>query len=127
MKETDLMIGDWVYDTMRQENKKVTRMDFERNPMNGVYYAETLLPIPLTSDILVKNGFQKLNDKTFLLKNQIEIEVGPKFSEVSARYEDYDRDFNSYNNCYIEIAIIHYVHQLQHLLRLMGVQNEIEL
>lgn len=127
----DLMVGDWVY--IHEPECKGHRIDYinetdeEVGADGELYSINDIRPIPLTESILVKNGFQKLNDKTFLLKNQIEIEVGPKFSEVSARYEDYDRDYNSYNNRYIEIAIIHYVHQLQHLLRLVGVQKEIEL
>ena len=137
MEVCNLMIGDLVQfdeDTCVIEELRVdgtavlVAMNTDLTSVDGDQVdVEELYPIPLTEDILVKNGFQKLNDKTFLLKNQIEIEVGPKFSEVSARYEDYDRDYNSYSNRYIEIAIIHYVHELQHLLRLMGVEKEIEL
>ncbi len=122
MKVTNLMVGDWVICNHYQD-KPFTKQFGVGDFAKGEY--EFCEPIPLTEEILVKNGFEKLNDETFLLKNQIEIEVGPKFSEVSARYEDYDRDYNSYNNNYIEIAIIHYVHQLQHLLRLCGIEKEI--
>lgn len=137
MDYKDLMIGDWVY-VVRGYDKHLTIEKVkgviadENEPYSiTIFTGETvslndIKPIPLTEEILVKNGLQKLNDKTFLLKNQIEIEVGPKFSEVFARYEDYDKDYNSYNNSYIEIAIIHYVHELQHLLRLMSIEKEIE-
>lgn len=134
----DLMIGDFVY-VARGYDKHLTIEEVkgiiadkdEPYPVT-ISTGETVSlndiePIKLTKEILVKNGFQKLNDKTFLLKDQIEIEVRTKFSEVSARYEDYDRDYNSYNNRYIEIAIIQYVHQLQHLLRLAGIDKDIEL
>lgn len=131
MKTSELMIGDLLY--LNRRPVRVDAIGFngsisysEKGGFGGISI-DKLSPIPITKEILVKNGFQKLNDKTFLLKNQIEIEVGTKFSEVSARYEDYDRDYNSYNNRYIEIAIIHYVHELQHLLRLWGASKEIEL
>lgn len=115
------MPGDWVYDS--GEPAKLTK-----GRLAMLLFLDDdskLSPIPLTEELLAKNGLQKLNDKTFLLKDQIEIEVHPTFSEVCARYEEYDRDYNSYNNRYIEIAIIHYVHELQHLLRLCGVDKEI--
>ncbi len=126
MKATDLMIGDWVYDTMRQENKKVTRMDFERNPMNGVYYAETLLPIPITSDILEKNGFEKChNDEApveecyfFRLFNK---QCGWLDIDAYGLEEEFGAEFT-----YCDINI-NYVHQLQHLLRLAGIPKEIVL
>ncbi len=131
MKITDLMLGDLVYihepECKGHRIDSIDELDGQVGADGEVYDECDIRPIPLTEEILAKNGFQKLNDKTFLLKNQIEIEVGPKFSEVSARYEEYDRDYNSYNNCYIEIAIIHYVHELQHLLRLWGASKEIEL
>lgn len=127
----ELMIGDLLY--LNRRPVRVDAIGFngsisysEKGGFGGID-VDKLSPIPITKEILVKNGFQKLNDKTFLLKNQIEIEVGPKFSEVYARYEDYDRDYNSYNDCYIEIAIIHYVHELQHLLRLCDIEMEITL
>lgn len=125
------MIGDLVYihepECKGHRIDSIDELDGQVGADGEVYDECDIRPIPLTEEILVKNGFQKLNDKTFLLKNQIEIEVGPKFSEVYARYEVYDRDYNSYNDCYIEIAIIHYVHELQHLLRLIGVEKEIVL
>lgn len=131
MKTSELMIGDLLY--LNGRPVRVDAIGFngsisysEKGGFGGIGI-DKLSPIPITKEILVKNGLQKLNDKTFLIKNQIEIEVGTKFSEVSARYEDYDRDYNSYNNRYIEIAIIHYVHELQHLLRLIGVEKELKL
>jgi hypothetical protein len=110
MKGDEIMVGDWVYDTMRQENKKVTRMDFERNPMNGVYYAETLKPIPLTEYILAKNGFRysmSHDDWTNINCNFFLHEGG-----------------NGYRVQNTDIKL-DYVHQLQHLLRLCGVEKEL--
>lgn len=131
MNAKEVMIGDLLY--LNRRPVRVDAIGFngsisysEKGGFGGIG-VDKLSPIPITEEILVKNGLQKLNDKTFLIKNQIEIEVGTKFSEVSARYEDYDRDYNSYNNRYVEIAIIHYVHELQHLLRLCGIEKEVKL
>lgn len=136
MKTEELMIGDWVLveeptETINAQILAVHKhgITYETNysgiRATNIMSSDYIHPIFLTEEILVKNGFQKLNDKTFLLKDQIEIEVHSTFSEVYARYEDYDRDYNSYNDCYIEIAIIHYVHELQHLLRLIGIEKEL--
>ena len=126
MKATDLMIGDWVYDTMRQENKKVTRMDFERNPMNGVYYAETLLPIPITSDILEKNGFEKCHNDEAPVEECYFYRLFAKpcgWFDIDAfgLEEELGAEF-----VYNDVAL-NYVHQLQHLLRLVGIKKEVQL
>lgn len=89
-------------------------MDFERNPMNGVYYAETLLPIPLTSDILVKNGFDNqmpYNDYAF---GEISLYEGGNGYIVNG--------FVGLGGLNVHID---YVHQLQHLLRLCGIEKEL--
>ena len=71
-------------------------------------------PIKLTEEVLMKNGFGKINNQYFF--GQVEIKELRDCWVVTINKEDADVDIN-----------IHYVHQLQHLLRLVGVQKEIEL
>lgn len=71
-------------------------------------------PIPLTEEILVKNGFGKVYNQYFF--GQVEIEELRDCWFVTIIKEDADIDIN-----------IHYVHTLQHLLRLCGIEKEIEL
>ena len=78
-------------------------------------------PIPLTEDILVKNGFDK------------------KYFDYDFSYDLYEDDNVSFVRLYdhgegvffTETSggdiVITYVHQLQHLLRLCGIEKEIEL
>ena len=152
MKASDICVGDWlniytfpndnpkqddlfpakvsavsIFDPFKEPDDVVVELVIERTKGIASRPLDTCLPIELTEDILVKNGFKQCNDGEFLLKNQVIIEVGPTFSEVSAVYLDYDEDYNKYDRRYIEIAIINYVHQLQHLLRLCGIEKEITL
>lgn len=70
---------------------------------------DTCLPIELTEEILAKNGWRK---QTMLYKNEWYGDIG-LFEENG---EFYYMDLN-----------IEYVHQLQHLLRLRGIEKEIEI
>ena len=120
------MIGDWfkavdynspfritaIYDDVVQ-----TQANYQ-SEIDGNWYSEAeikyLIPIPLTEDILVNNGFGKVNNQYFF--GQVEIKELRDCWVVIINKEDADVDIN-----------IHYVHQLQHLLRLVGVDKEIEL
>lgn len=113
----DLMVGDWVsycgfYNKVIYIGQKVSMYDgkgteFTTDP-------EHIRPIPLTSDILVKNGFGKVNNQYFF--GQVEIKELRNCWVVIINKENADIDIN-----------IHYVHQLQHLLRLAGIDKDIEL
>lgn len=112
MKVTDLMVGDWVICNHYQDKpftKQFGAVDFAK----GEY--EFCEPIPLTEDILVKNGFQ-LENKT---------EDGCLAYRLDHFHLFYYPDFNT--GLYNYNIVISTVHQLQHLLRLVGVQKEIEL
>ena len=70
-------------------------------------------PIPLTEEILVKNGFEKFAE-----------------SQTCFDYTDNDIHLEYWigDGCFrYYTAEIHYVNQLQHLLRLVGTDKEIEL
>ena len=133
----DLMVGDWfksvdynspfritaIYDDVVQ-----TQADYQ-SEIDGNWYSEAeikdLVPIKLTDEILVKNGFTYEED-TFLpdtgywsLSNEDGLlyftinAFGVKGSgEVAFGYQD---------------IALKYVHQLQNLLVIAGVEKEIEL
>ena len=73
-----------------------------------------ILPIPLTAEILEKNGWKKLYEK-FFEKNVNNIRLTIEFSEYI--YVAINRIF---------IKEIHYVHELQHLLFGLGINSEME-
>lgn len=119
------MVGDWVYVVRGYDKhhtiekiKGVIADEDEPYPVT-ISTGETvslndIKPIPLTEDILVKNGFriQVTDDNSRWLWV-----TDNSWLAYSERH----------NYWYYEDMKITYVHQLQHLLRTMGVQKEIEL
>jgi hypothetical protein len=142
----DLMVGDWfksvdynspfritaIYDDVVQ-----TQADYQ-SEIDGNWYSEVeikdLVPIKLTEEILVKNGFEyaynevsKMQNKQLLVDN-----IGGHYIEIRldkrnmAVWYDYDEDGDGvYSDVLIDLP--YYVHKLQHLLRLCGIEKEIEL
>lgn len=123
MKASEICIGDWfkaidynspfritaIYDDVVQ-----TQANYQ-SEIDGNWYSEAeikdLVPIELTEEILVKNGFKK-------------------FAEGQANFDYTDNDIHlEYwigDGCFrYYTAEIRYVHQLQHLLRLCGVEKEL--
>ena len=126
MKAEDLMIGDWI--TIRPLNVK-TKVAAIKELENGVYVAtrnvpeyllfnkENFEPIPLTPEILEKNGFNckfsiyaigvtNMNEPLYWSQRKLLIDIG-----VRARY----------------ICKCIFVHELQHALKLCGIEKEIVL
>jgi len=114
----DLMINDFVY-VIRGYDKHLTIEKIkgviadkdEPYPVT-IFTGETvslndIKPIPLTEDILVKNGWSK---KIMLYKNEWYGDIG-LFEEHGEFY-------------YMDLKI-EYAHQLQHLLRLCGIEKEL--
>ena len=144
MKASELMIGDWVECTYWTPSKQLKVAEIRRimdeEIKIGVYCDDLVLifrqsevkPIPLTQEILKKNGF--IYDDNWHISW---IEVGNYRIDVSF---DYDGKVN-----YIEITEqgkgfsipsereilylthIKYVHELQHALKLCKIEKEIEL
>ena len=119
----DLMIGDWVY-VARGYDKHLTIEKIkgviadkdEPYPVT-IFTGETvslndIKPILLTEDILVKNGWRK---------EPISIDGDYANWHGEIPISQAEDEFN-----YADIEL-RYAHQLQHLLRLCGVEKEIEL
>lgn len=132
-----LMIGDWVlYDEeyyrvseLCYNDKVITLIQENKYSTTEAFASENLVtPIPLTEEILKKNGFEKSN-------NVSDTQPYDKDEEGNMHY--------SYNNkfwgwfqpngalCIPANALgfleFKYVHELQHVLRLCKIDKEIEL
>lgn len=94
----------------------------------------TCLPIKLTEYILVKNGFEhtynevsKMQNKQLLVANigghYIEVRLDKKNVAIWYDYDENESGF--YSDVFLDLPKT--VHQLQHLLRLCGIDKEIEL
>lgn len=127
MKATELMIGDLI-----QYNGEILRLyEFSRkygyfgdgHPLNGILISE-IEPIPLTPEILEKNttesnknifgGMNYALDADYFIENR-----GHRFclSRLMAGHK--------YSTFWV--CDIHYVHQLQHALKLCNINLEIKL
>lgn len=134
MKASEICIGDWfkaidynspfritaIYDDVVQ-----TQADYQ-SEIDGNWYSEVeikdLVPIELTEEILVKNGFE------------YERNIGYIFDDYDGNvviYDDYNNRLKilqnhdvSFNREFFSKVCVHY---LQHALRLCEIRKEIEL
>lgn len=129
MDITELMIDDWVkpFGSHKGVYAKVTSIGSDvielittgGNPHHAI--ENTIEPILLTNEILEKNGFKQTDIKewtysdSFLIIN-IEWDVFPE--NVVCRIETAIHSIN---------IVINYVHELQHALKLCGINKTIEL
>ena len=86
--------------------------------------SDDIRPIPLTPEILEKNGFTKLEDESGKQRYRWEYADG---IHISIDFTDTDPWVHVSNRCYFAVPYCEYVHQLQHALRLCGIEKEIEL
>lgn len=144
MNTKDLMIGDWV-ETNPSDCKLVCGIESNIAMVSeiglstsdgayvslagfkGRYYNDELEPIPLTEEILEKNGFTSVEDpynhrKYFLLgKNEYNCNVYWDGLAILLVEEDYEP------HTYAYICHAEYVHELQHVLKLCKIEKEIVL
>jgi len=115
MEANKLMIGDWVFDG--DEVARVTSLTCDGIIETTLRLSniENVTPIPLTAEILEKNGW-KYNDMPFVQGWE---QYGILLYAGGSGYRI---------NCGTNIAlIIDSVHELQHALRLCGIDKEIVL
>jgi len=132
MKATDLMVGDFVnvndlplrVGAIRQDELGFFDNDYK------IYWCsddefDRIDPIPLTEDILVKNGFSEIHHPgTGATDEYSEWFLGGiKITEWLEDWKDHHFSTGG-DDCSISF---NYVHQLQHLLRLCGIEKEIEI
>ena len=129
MDANELMIGDYVINTDFDKNKvervetvETTRLwlSDERTYTPIVY----IKPIELTMEILVKNGFKKKSDyKCTLYEDYYELYAW-EFNDGMWQISGHSSEFAGIPDQQVDVC---YVHELQHALRLFGIDKEIEL
>ena len=123
----DLMVGDWVRIKITQHNTKVTNID-----ANSVYTEaafpiryDEIEPISLTPDILEKNGIKWLSTepsgrRTYCCNKPV----------IHCTYFPNSGWLVCVGACgsnkvrFVEISKVQHVHQLQHALRLYGIDDK---
>ena len=123
MKIQELSVGDWVmyipkgrYARVEIVSKK-GNLNLESKGFAAAASLKYIKPIPLTPEILKMNGWREdKTDPNFFATDEVYIynhegvwRLRPKSPEL------------------LIVVDILYVHELQHALRLLGVENEIEL
>lgn len=126
MKANELMVGDWVYDPEPDADGYIYKFIIEPEDFTNKTFLDSISPIPITLEILKKNGFEEIyydgyHYGLFSYKNNEEkcdIELDPENGCFECYFDD---DINSLN------IKIKYVHELQHILRMCGIDKEIVL
>lgn len=118
LQAKDLMIGDWVYNKNTNRNIQVYPTMFSqmfRQHPDATTEDYNIFPIPLTGEILEKNGWIKEWGLEWNNDDAIDLQ---------AEWED-DRFWWFLGDT--PVVAINYVHELQHALKLRGIEKEIEL
>lgn len=124
----ELMLGNWVYKSERSQfpmqvvniDKDMIYLDFEDN--HGDVFdgrMDDICPIPLTEEVFWKNGFEYLSGVYYLKQCTL-----PEF------YKDVDGNFyvSVDLGCYkLSEHPIEYVHQLQNILTIAGIEIEFKI
>lgn len=125
MKATELMVGNLV-----MLGDKIIRIDAIHKRKVGYHvrfdklnfvFVDRVSGIPLTPEILEKNGFVEEEDGLFLLKSKDWV-VGLDYFEK----KQWTIGIANFPNKLDEL-VINYVHELQNALTLCEIENEIEL
>ena len=138
MKANELMIGDWV---MHNDAHKKVMVIWYKNNVSldnpfvdwGSIYSdkfpiEEVLPIPLTPEILEKNGFKGDGYAIFTIDESSWLEYYYHEHRLRKWWSGVDEWQNHANVKDITFQChCYYVHELQHALRLCGIEKEIEL
>lgn len=147
MKENEVMIGDWFrfrYTIDGKEIVRTFRISRIEDELGDYYvwgegfgrmcYPKRLEPIPITPEILEKNGFAKENEDElkityyFLARpytTQVTIYKEP-ICGVSILFKVWGRVPSSDGGVNdIHLCSVKYVHEMQHALRLCGIEKEI--
>lgn len=146
MKANELMIGDWVRidepDKYAGATGQIQSLMYYREDDSAYFNvfiqgkfgyvsrdvrSDDIRPIHLTADILEKNGFENIGDDTYQLEEKpcwfwvdfFRHTYGCEYDTSTYEYEDDEHRLKLYG--------IPSVHELQHALRLCGIEKEIEL
>lgn len=137
-KVLDLMIGDWVMiNPISYYQVEQIRMEFGelRIYLKGteVFATENeIMPIPLTPEILEKNGFVA-NKHVYpypyyeYINEEHKLKVGFTFPQGNRTSYKEPWVYIDSEHAFVEHLPCVFVHQLQHALRLCGIEKTIEL
>lgn len=137
MKASELMVGDWVYaidDNGEKHPCRANSLEYDYTNKRGDfcvdfygtgYEAEwpditfNVEPIPITPEILEKNGFERdFEDGSLIWVDEQDVTEIVWVGTILTIHGE---------NGHLELDTCMYVHELQHALRLCGIDKEIDL
>ena len=139
MNVSDLMIDDWIcldgdvdYSAPIQVQQIICREHGHQVVADyDVFDCEDVHPIPLNQEILVKNGFEfqrhefkTTNDDYWISDDKRIIFRGEHMTNSFNKWSVHVDTKDMRTMAYLEIT---YVHELQHLMRLCGIEKEIKI
>ena len=150
MKAEELMVGDWVYAIDINGEKhpcRANNLEYDYTNKRGDFCVDfygtgyevewpditfNVEPIPITPEILEKNGFEKLDFSHFQIGNRrLVLDADGRWDgPLSWNWVVTEMDTNAKGQLVVldyYVATINYVHELQHALRLCGIEKEIVL
>ena len=141
IKKEELMIGDYVHNKRTKDIVWVFEIDGDRNVINNEpdgYCSEKNIdiddiePVPLTPEILEKNGFENITQRLESIEQYIHlyelsdnIVLGELPIGFNVCIEKYNGDWDIYEHHIV--FTIRYTHELQHTLKLCGIEKTFEL
>ena len=124
MKATDLMIGDWVCfdgDENHECPVQIDGISKEEAGVDGDWF-DIWEPIPLTPEILEKNVTHCIEREYMNF-----FPIGNKDAATIIVYKRKSKQFVLLDKSLTEVCEIKYVHELQHALKLCGIEKEVVL
>ena len=123
LKISDLSVGDWV---------RFRGLDYQVKGIDGTFERVTLIgnkeqrdesiyalhPIPISAEILEKNGWESSSSYWSIYKDNGD------YIEI---WRDGDKWYLSVNSVEYTLCDLRWVHQIQHLMRVWGFDKEINL
>lgn len=133
MKTNELMLNDWVYYGGKEQMPCRVRtiignsIKFDNGtPQDWMSEVKNFTPIPLTAEILKKNGFVEFMPHNWqIVIDNIMIELREPQHNMAIWLDWTEHDTGTYAS-YI-LPSPNCVHELQHALRLCNIEKEIEL
>ena len=130
MKVEHLMVGNWVKYTLTGIPARVAGIIKTSKECNIYAYVGTcnrlqginerdFEPIPITEEFLKKNGFCSKHNDLYYLDSGWYLDIeGSAIGEFNDAYE---------SPTFIKKFTVKYVHELQHILRLTGIEKEVKI